>query len=114
MNHNIVCIKQSATRDEQHEYECLDLAMALASFDYRIHLIFYGDGICSLFDTNTESTYNKRLQALPLFDVNGILVDEASLNARQINLSQLPNNIKPITSTELKQLLNDSLAVYTL
>ncbi|MCD6045125.1 MAG: hypothetical protein K0R48_288 [Gammaproteobacteria bacterium] len=113
MNHNIVCIKQSA-RNEQHEYECLDLIMALASFDYRIQLIFYGDGVYSLFDTHTESTYNKRLQALPLFDVNDIWVDEASLNTRQWNVSHLPDLAKPIASTELKALLNNSLAVYTL
>lgn len=114
MNHNIVCIKQSVTRNEEHDYECLDLVMALASFDYRIHLIFYGKGVSALFDTNTDSTYNKRLQALPLFDVNDIWVDETSLNTRQLNALQLPNNIKPLTSAALKALLNNSLAVYTL
>lgn len=112
MNHNIVCIKQSATRDEQHDYECFDLAMALANLDYHIHLVFYGDGVSALF--NIDSTYNKRLQALPLFDVNDIWVDETSLNARQLNASQLPNNINLLTSAELKQLLNNSMAVYTL
>ena len=112
MNHNIICIKQSTTYDEQHDYECFDLAMALANLDYHIHFVFYGDGVCSLF--NIESTYSKRLQALPLFDVNDIWVDETSLNARQLNISQLPNNIKPLSSTELKALLNNSLAVYTL
>lgn len=112
MNHNIVCIKQSSSRDEQHDYECFDLAMALANLDYHIHLVFYGDGVCSLF--NMELTYSKRLQALSLFDVNDIWVDEASLNTRQLNASGLPNNIKPLTSVALKQLLNNSMAVYTL
>jgi tRNA 2-thiouridine synthesizing protein C len=114
MNHNIICIKQSATHDEQHDYECLDLVMTLASLDYHIYLVFYGDGVCSLFDTNPNSTYSKQLQALPLFDVNDIWVDETSLNTRQLNALQLPNNMKPLTSAELKQLLNNSLAVYTL
>ena len=112
MNHNIVCIKRSSSSNEQ--YEDLDLVMALASFDYRIHLIFYGDSVSALFHTNADSTYNKRLQALPLFDVNDIWVDELSLNARQLNASQLPHNIKPLASAELKALLNNSLAVYTL
>ncbi len=114
MNHSIICIKQRDTPKGQHDYEDLDLVMALASFDYRIHLIFYGDGVYSLFDTNIESIYNKRLQALPLFDINDIWVDETSLNARKLSPSQLANNIKLLSSTELKQLLNNSLAVYTL
>ncbi len=114
MNHNIICIKQSVASTDQHEYECLDLLMALASFDYHIHLIFYGDAVSALFNTDTESIYHKRLQALPLFDVNDIWVDETSLNVRQLNPSQLPSNVKPLTSAELKELLQNSLAVYTL
>jgi sulfur relay (sulfurtransferase) DsrF/TusC family protein len=54
MNHNIVCIKRSSSGNEQ--YEDLDLVMALASLDYHIHLVFYGDGVSALFDTNSEST----------------------------------------------------------
>ena len=112
MNHNIVCIKQNSFNNEQHED--LDLIMALASLDYRIHFIFYGDGVSALFDSNRDSTYNKRLQALPLFGISDLWVDETSLNARQVNASQLPYYIKSLTSAGLKQLLNDSLAVYTL
>lgn len=112
MNHNIVCIQQSVTENKQQE--CLDLVMALASLDYHIHLVFYGDAVSTLFNTNAETIYHKRLQALPLFDVNDIWVDESSLNARQLQVSQLPKIVKLLPATQLKALLHTSLAVYTI
>ncbi len=111
MDRNIICIQHNLAHSD---CEDLDLIMALASFEYRIHLIFYGDGVLSLFNRDPASIYSKRLHALPLFDVNDIWVDEKSLSARKLSASSLPNTIKLLTRFELKNLLQHNLAVYTL
>ncbi len=109
---SIVCIKQSFPKSNTHECECLDLIMALASFDYTIHLVFMGDGILSLLQS--EYAYSKRLQALPLFDITNIGVESQSFYSRQLDRSQLSIPVSIVEPKHLQQLLQDSIGVYTL
>jgi sulfur relay protein TusC/DsrF len=102
---NIVCIKQSPVKSPRYECEYLDLVTALASFDYLIDLVFQGDGVFSLLTTDNESTHRKRLQALPLFDVHNIWVDEDSLISRQLAKSQLSIAASPVTKNRIDTLL---------
>ena len=91
MSKNIVCIKQSLAKSPRYECEYLDLVTALASFDYHIDLIFQDEGVFSLLALDNNSVHSKRLQSLPLFDVQDIWVDEESLRLR--NLTQAPLSI---------------------
>lgn len=115
MSKNIVCIKQSLAKSPRYECEYLDLVTALASFDFHIDLIFQDDGVFSLLAPDNENTHSKRLQSLPLFDVQDIWVDKDSLMLR--NLTQTPLSIaaKKISKSTINTLLQrKDVEVYVL
>lgn len=115
MSKNIVCIKQSLPKSPCYECEYLDLVTALASFDYHIDLIFQDDGVLSLLAPDNESIHSKRLQSLPLFDVQDIWVDKDSLSLRNLTQAKLSIAANQASKSTINALLQrKDVAVYVL
>ncbi len=108
---SLLCLKKSLPQNFNLEAEALDLVLALASFDYDIQLIFYGDGVYSLLQ---KEAYAQRLQALPLFDIHDVWVDSVSLEKRGLSLAELSFAAKPLYVGDLNRLIQQSKGVYSL
>ena len=96
--------------------EQLETAMVAATFEQEVSILFIGDGIFNLLpakETKEVTDYNieKMLLALPTFEISDLFVCQRSLEHRQIEVSNLPKNVKVITFEEQKSLIRTSNAV---
>lgn len=70
--------------------EMVDMALVLATFDCPVSVILQDDGVfwASLpsFAESNPLSLNGRLKSLPLYDVETILIDENSLQARDVSI----------------------------
>ncbi len=74
--------------------EGLEAALAAGAFDQDIGVLFTGDGVWQLtkdHDTSNagRKSHQKMAQALPMFGIEKIFIDELSLTERGLNLSEL-------------------------
>lgn len=93
-----------------HVHEAMDAIMACAAYGYPVHVFFLDDGVFSLLpQQNTESlkmkSVSKQLQALPLYDVEQFWVCQQSIDERQINKADLPDEAVILSAAELKEAL---------
>jgi len=82
--------------------EFLDIVMMAAAFDLSVSLVFIGDGAYALLkNQNTEQINSKNIlpimQALSIYDINNIFVDETSLQERAILAERIIPQVTPIT-----------------
>lgn len=98
--------------------ETLDLALSGGAFDLPISLLFLEDGIFQLVGNQLPQLIEQKnltanLQALPLFGITQLLVDEQSLVTRGLTTQQLSQPVTLIKRTELGSLLIDYDTVIT-
>ena len=74
--------------------ETLDALLVAAAFGQNPSVLFQGDGVWQLLQPQQPQLIGRtsvaaQLEALPLYDVNDVYVDEDSLTARGLNVTQL-------------------------
>ena len=90
--------------------EALEAALAGGAMGFSISLLFLDEGVWQLLDhqdSNMIHAKNHRamLGALPLYEVDELFVDRASLTARRLSENDISPGIRVIDTTEVKQLL---------
>lgn len=88
--------------------EGLDALLAAAVFDQEISVLFMGDGVFQLTQNQAPqagTSHQKKLQALPMYDVERIFVDEASLTERHLSQSELNLPCEILNSQDIQHLL---------
>lgn len=95
---------------ESFAREALDMALAAAAFDQPIGLLFLGDGVAQLVNTQDstaigEKSFEKQLSALPLYDINTIYVDATALQQRGFSETDLSLPAQRVNATDISDLL---------
>lgn len=89
--------------------DALDMALAMAAFDQQVALLFLGDGVLQLIDTQGGSaigqkTHDKQLSALPLYDVDALYADAHALRERGIDGADLALPVQMLGDAEIAAL----------
>lgn len=97
----------------------LDMALSAAVFEQQVHLIFVDDGVFQLLpDQAPQAILAKNtsaaLAALPLYGIDTIYADDASLAQRNIAPDALPALVSRINGQEISRLIHESDMVLTL
>ena len=98
MSHSICVISTRAPYAGQFAREALDAVLVSASYDLDTHLLLMGDGVFQLLQGQNGTAISRKnmtsmLQALPLYGVDTIYVDEASLQERGFSETMLPEGV---------------------
>lgn len=109
MAKTLLIICQSAPWSGSDARETLDIALAGASFDLPIDLLFINDGVYQLLlDQKAvvleQKDLSANLQALPLFGVNQLYVPRDSLEKRYLSLDDLALPVQVLDMNQLSQL----------
>lgn len=110
---------QSAPYDGSLARSGLDLALSLAVFAQDPVLLFSGDAVLSLKAQQDPSALGKKslrkvIDSLPLYDVDKIFVDAASLAKRGMTVHDLPPFAVTVSGRELNKLIRETDHVISL
>jgi tRNA 2-thiouridine synthesizing protein C len=87
-------------------HDALDALFATTSFEQEVSLFLLGDGVFILLPEQAsehiqQKSIEKKLSALPLYDVNTIYVCEKSLNDRQLPIDQIGHAVTLLSTENL-------------
>lgn len=89
--------------------EALDVALATAAFDQTVAMLFLGDGVLQLVQSQDaaaigQKAHDKQLGALPLYDVDALYVDARGLRERGLDGVELAVSAQPVDDAEIAAL----------
>lgn len=113
---NMLIVNQSAPYARSNAKEALDLALAAATFDQDVNILFTGDACYQLLGNQQpeqidSKNLTKMLKALPIYGINQLYVDESNLACRNIETLVEGLAIKLVSSDEIQQLYQNADAV---
>lgn len=91
--------------------DALDVAMATAAFDQQVAMLFLGDGVLQLLNTQDgaaieQKSHDKQLGALPLYDIDSLYVDAHSLRLHGLDSDDLVLPAQLVTDEEISSLFS--------
>lgn len=103
-------IQHRAPFDGHGAAELLDALLVSAAFGQNPAVLFLGDGVWQLLGPQQPAALGckslaAQLEALPLYDVTGLLVEEESLRARGLEAAQLVLPVRTVPRAALRELL---------
>lgn len=104
-----ICIAQRSTPYQSLQArEALDAALMISAFDQRLSLLFFDDGVYQLLAQDTPNNYHLKnvaasLAALDLYDIREVLVEQESLDSRNIKPDNLALNCKILSRDDVKR-----------
>lgn len=103
-------IQHRAPYDGHAAAELLDALLVSAAFGQNPTVLFHGEGVWQLLANQTPHVYGAKsliaqLEALPLYDVENILVERESLESRQLKADDLALPVRIIAREEIRQLI---------
>ncbi len=107
-----ICIVQRSTPYQSLQArEALDAALMVSAFDQTLSLVFFDGGVYQLLAQNTPENYHLKnvaasLAALDLYDVREVLVEQESLQVREISPDLLSLNCKILSRHDVKRHLH--------
>jgi len=106
---SILIVQASSPYSSSNAKEALDLTLAAGTFEQDVKLLFTGDACYQLFQNQSPQNINqesipKKLKALPIFGVSEILVDQDSVNPKQVELFDTELALRLVTKAEVKSL----------
>jgi tRNA 2-thiouridine synthesizing protein C len=113
---HILIVNQSAPYSSNAR-ESLDLALAAATFEQRVSVLFQGDSCYQLLPGQAstsikQKSITKMLKAFPVYGIEALLVDTQSLKERNIEKLEDGLNVRKVSASEIKALyLNASTVV---
>lgn len=118
MKHYLI-INTSAPFCGSYAQEGIELALALASFEQQVSLLFCQDGCWQLLkNTKADIVFRKdflrNLHALQLSGVNDVYVNAEDLAERDLSVACCSITVKSITGSEQQQLIQTADVVLTI
>ena len=109
-------IQHRAPYDGHSATELLDALLVSAAFGQNPVVLFQGEGVWQLLPDQAPQalgakSLSAQLGALPLYDVETILVEQESLESRGLSAEQLVIPVSVIPRREIRQLLEDHFPV---
>ena len=98
---------------------CLELVLASAVFDQRVHYVFVEDGVYQLLASQQPDGIGSKnlgasLGALELYGVDKVYVDQQSLLARNLTSKDLIVYAEILDDEKLRSLIRESDVVFNL
>jgi len=98
---------------------CLEMVLASAAFDQQVNYVFLDDGVYQLLKAQNASalgqkTLGNAFEALSLYGVENVIVDEESLSKRSISISDLVIPVQLSNREQITSLIANSLSVFNL
>ena len=90
--------------------ETIDLMLVSGVFEQPTSVVFIGNGVWQLVGDGSKIERKdtaRALNALPMYDVESLYVDETSLAERGIAFADIDLPVQAISSSEVTQLLHD-------
>lgn len=89
---------------------CLDAALAATVFEQKVNYVFSDDGVYQLLKQQNggsigSKTLGSALEALDLYGIEDVFVNEASLRQRNLNSEHLLIKTIPVTNIQLANLI---------
>lgn len=111
MSPSVLLLSSAPPYRDQQAREALDAALTSAIFDLPVTLYFYGDGVWQLVkgqhsEVLLRKSMEASLNALPLYDIEEIYVDQQSLQDCQLTLDELIDGVQVASPERLKLLLS--------
>lgn len=112
----ILFIQHKAPYGSESPSETLDAALVCAAFGQAVSLLFQGDGVWQLLPEQQGQALDRKtliaqLGALPLYDIEQVYADAASLHDRGLSAEQLGLPVTLLESEALRELLAAQEAV---
>ncbi len=112
----ILFIQHKAPYGSESPSETLDVALVCAAFGQSVSLLFQGDGVWQLLPEQQGQALDRKtliaqLGALPLYDIEQVYADAASLRDRGLSAEQLGLPVTLLESEALRELLAAQEAV---
>lgn len=103
-------INHSVPFNNYNAQEMLELALALATFEENIKLLFIGEAVLQLLKAQQPELLFRKdfivtFKALPLYDIREIYLDAASLQQYQLEPQDLIINAKIINKAKIVKLI---------
>lgn len=91
--------------------EFLDMALMAAAFDQKVVLLFEGEGVNALVKNQCPSGLQLKnivpvLNALPIYDINDVLVEEESMEMWGLVEDELEISVDALSRKAIKEQLN--------
>jgi tRNA 2-thiouridine synthesizing protein C len=108
--HSLLIICRQAPTQIALAQAAIDAALAAGIFEQHLAVAFIGNGVEQLCSETTpagEKNLAAQIQALPLYGIEHIYVDDAALRTKKItaeSLQDLPH--QTVNSAQLRQLMN--------
>lgn len=107
----VLCIISRAPYADTHSLELLETAMVGAVFDFKVSLLFRGEGVWGLLKEQNGSplgrrTFSKVLSALPTYEVEHIYACEQALQKAGLKDAQLAVPVEAIDAAAQAQLIS--------
>ncbi|WP_419536403.1 sulfurtransferase complex subunit TusC [Endozoicomonas sp.] len=117
MAHSVCVISTRAPYHGQSAREALDTALVSASYDIETSFLLMGDGVYQLLKGQDagqipRKTISAMLQVLPLYGIDTIYVDQASLKERSITPDVLQEGVTVLAEGELPQFIQQHSRVF--
>ncbi|NVK87370.1 MAG: sulfurtransferase complex subunit TusC [Gammaproteobacteria bacterium] len=99
--------------------ELLDMALAFATFDQSVSLLFIDQGVWQLVDEQKpkligQKAYTRLFSGLDLYDIDHLYVEEAALTRYGIDATTLIAKRQTVAEPAIQQLIDQHDRVYTL
>ena len=105
LEQHILVVCRSAPYGSSLAREALETALAAGAMGAQITMLFLDEGVWQLVDQHKPEAIGRKnhgamLSALPIYDIDEILIDQASLEKRGLGASNL-NQIAQLNSAQL-------------
>ncbi len=110
-------IQRSAPYGSLFANESLDLALGFAVMDCETRMLFVDDGVLQLLrnqSPTTQKNLSKNLAALPLYGVEKLYCDSASLQRRNLAPEQLIDGVEVLDNQQIQQLIAQASRCFAL
>ena len=110
MSEALCIISSKAPFSGQSAREALDAALVAASYEIPTSLLLMGDGVYQLLkhqqaDLIPRKNLSSMFQALPIYGIDTVYVDEISLAERKINQQDLLPNVTVLPHSQLSDFI---------
>lgn len=117
MNHSICVISTRTPYGGHSAREALDIALVSASYDIETSLLLMGDGVYQLLKSHDagkipHKNFTDMLRVLPLYGIETIHVDEASLDDRGVNLNDIQEEVTMLGRSDLPQFIQRHTRIF--
>lgn len=114
---SILIVNQSAPYSSGNAKESLDLALAAGTFEQDVSILFTGDACYQLMAAQNPGEIESKnltqmLNALPIYGVEKLYVDEQSLQDRHITLVDTKLNIIKLPAHESRKLYQKATTIF--